>query len=311
MKHALVHRFQAALASAYWGYSQPWGDRPASLEPLSHWSQLSVPLEISDLLQRRAAQAPLSFIFALLPLLLHYSDDDPGLRRWLGPLNTCVNSPRSNVVDVNTGTNAGDAATALATEGACLLRQLTEAAIAERPVCLSPGAQYPYLSPYLSVVLAYQGSGAGLVQVQGALEQVAEKPVGEQRSKDIAARSAVALALALHSAFRTPNCVELACGSIAPLIPSQAAEAAAIAGYLCGLGEGLAGSLQRYQMLDAVLPAAPNSLGAGPRAVPLTVRALGQDIMAAWSGAIHPQTHHSQIKTAAIAMPDTIRGRRT
>lgn len=273
VKHTVKQQFQSALAGALWGYKQS-GSSPSAL--LRNWCELGIPqTEMTDSLQKQAVTTPLRFIVTLLPLLLIYSDDS--LRRWLRRI--------------------GDetAATAVAVEGTIALRRLVEAAIAEKPltlaIALPSEPQSSFLFPYLSTALAYEGSGAGAIQVHYALESVGE----DSSSESAAAQAAIALALALFSALRTPDFPELACKSLLPLIPLEvASDAAAIAAYLSSLTQDLSAvSLERYQTLSAPLLAANYA-----HISPATVDKLSQQLFAIWSGAIP-----AQVGAAAIAMP--------
>ncbi len=292
--HPLEHRFQAALVGALWGYAQA----DTQSLPFAQWASLvdSSP-QTAEQLWRRSSGEPLTFLLALLPLLLAYSDDEAQLRGW-GALLT------------------GPAAAA-ALEGASVLRQTVDAIIGDRPLG-SLSEQHPFLSPYLQTASAYYASGSGLVQVKTALEQVARDrnsvaPEFAPKSAlsapdsvvDVAPRvteDMIALTLALHSASRTPGQVEVACRATAAVVaPEQAGAAAAVAGYLCGLTQGLSGlSLERYQMLDA-----KHSTAADPAIATTTVTQLSQILLSLWSGAI--RLHAGPV---AIAMPGILRAAR-
>ncbi|MGB3613757.1 MAG: hypothetical protein WBA10_08190 [Elainellaceae cyanobacterium] len=290
MKYALEHRFQAALVAALWGYRPNAAVSPLP-SPTINWARLaSSNLDVTNVASQYST-TPLNLAMALLPLLLRYSDDEPGLRRCLASL-TAGTTPESNVPSDST---------AIAVEGLYALHHLVSIIVREQSpldtAALLPliGPKCPHLSPYLSTVLTQRLSGAGLVQRLAAMEPLADSYSTEPEAHQVA----MALALALYSAVKTPDHSRLACQRLFPLSPpASAGPTSAIAGFLCGLYHGLPGlSLVHYRLLETTRlpgpPDAPESSTSLPQ--------LSQMLVARWAGALQPQ-----ISAAAIAPPDVI-----
>ncbi|MEO0406366.1 MAG: hypothetical protein AAF289_03340 [Cyanobacteria bacterium P01_A01_bin.135] len=281
MRYPLVHRFQAALAIAA-SHSPP--------EPVSHWSQLvSWTPNLTPVIAQHPD--PLWLNLALLPLILLHWDDQAALLRQLRPL-------LSNTLQSDLG--------AIALEGAMAVQQLAVVTLGEQPLnqdCLVSlvNPTFSHLAPYLSTVTAHRHSGAGLAQRQAILA-----PLASRYPQPEAHTAAVALTLSLYCAVTFPSQGQLACRW---LRQGQAQAAAAIAGALCGLNQGLAGlSSTQYQQLNAPPESIPLSIsqsipqptvpGASPAPQTTSLAALGQRLAALWAGAISPS-----IGTTAVAPP--------
>jgi len=271
---------------ALWGYN-PSAAASALPPPAGRWTSLAASAigerdtAAADLLSDDPAD-PLRLNMALLPVLLRFSDDTAGLQRCLVPAAAGITSP---------------ATAAIAIEAAHSLRHITDGIICGKSfqqAALLPlvGPSFPHLSPYIRTVLAQRLNGAGLVQLQGAIAPLASSYPKEPNAH----LAAMALALAFYSAVKTPAHGSVACQRLFHLLPPDSAgPAAAIAGFLCGLYQGISGlSLAQYRLLETTrLPAS-----SGDSRASMALPEFSQGLVAQWAGALRPQ-----IDAAAIAPP--------